>query len=86
MPPESIALVEKLAVIVGPAGVLSIVMFYIWLKNRRNGNQRSEIHQVINNEHDILIRMETNIENIKEDVAETKVDVKGLMKDSHIHT
>ena len=86
MPPESIALIEKLAVIVGPVGVLAIILFFIWLRYKRNGNNhRSEIHEVIHNDHDILIRIETNVDNIKEVIAEVKDDVKGLMKDSHIH-
>ncbi len=84
MSPEVAALLGEVSKVLGPTGVLSAVMFYMWLKARRNGKSESAPSSSLA-DHDILIEIKTDVGNIKTDVAETKGDVKGLMKDSHIH-
>lgn len=81
MPPEMITLIGEVSKVLGPTGVLSAVMFYMWLKSKRNGKSDS----IPSTDHDILIRIETNVDNIKADVSEINGDVKDLIKDSHTH-
>ncbi len=84
MSPEILTLIEKVGVIVGPTGVLAIVIFAMWLRARRNGKSEDAPASSLA-DHDVLIRIETNVDNIKTDVAETKSDVKDLIRDSHTH-
>jgi len=83
MPPEVLSLVEKVGVIVGPTGVLAIVLFGMWLRSKHNG--KSQAPSLSLADHDVLIRIEANVDNIKTDVAEINIDVKALIKDSHTH-
>lgn len=84
MPPEVLPLIERIGVIVGPTGVLAIVLFYMWLKARRNSRSEEAPASSLA-DHDVLIEIRANVGNIKTDVAETKGDVKDLIRDSHTH-
>lgn len=78
-----------IATALGPTGVLATVLFSMWIRNKRNGHKpdeaRNAIHEVINQDHDTLIRIETIVGDSQKDIDEVKSDVKGLLKDSHTH-
>ena len=84
MPPELVTLIGEVSKVLGPTGVLAAVMFYMWLKNRRNGKLNSGPSSSLA-DHDILIRIETNVDNMKDDIAEIKGDVKDLNEKLHSH-
>ncbi len=86
---ELVPLVTEIAKTFGPTGALGTVIFSMWFKNRNGGhsteNARAATGQVINEDHDVITTMAANVTNIKDDIAEVKGDVKGLLKDSHTH-
>jgi len=83
MPPEISALIGQVGTIVGPIGVLSIVLFAMWLKARRNGKSAAPSSSMA--DHDVLIRIDTKVDLITDTVTVVESDVKALIKDSHIH-
>lgn len=82
-----LGLVAETAKILGPTGVLASVWLTIWLKNRNvNGTEaRSAVHKTINEDHDILVEIRTDMGHIKDTVAIVETDVKALIKESHTH-
>ena len=82
MSPEILSLIEKVGVIVGPTGVLAIVLFGMWLRTKRNGKEAPASSLA---DHDVLIRIDTKVDLITDTVTVVEADVKALIKDSHIH-
>ena len=83
------SVITEAAKTLGPTGALATVIFSMWFRSiKRNGKTdegRSEVRRVITEDHDVITTMAANVTNIKDDIAEVKGDVKGLMKDSHTH-
>lgn len=86
---DLIPVMTEAAKTLGPTGALAGVLFTMWFRSmKRNGKPdeaRSEVRKIIAEDHDVLTRIETNVQNITEDITEIKSDVKGLIKDSHTH-
>ncbi len=82
MSPEIVSLVGQVGTIVGPTGVLAIVLFGMWIRTKRNGKEAPASSLA---DHDVLIRIDTKVDNITATIEVVETDVKALIKDSHVH-